>query len=358
MGTFVALIGQLPGGLLVDAIPSKRLVARCAVFGIGLSALLIAATPVFALVATAKFVHIGASCILGPAIAAITLGMVGHARIAIRLGRNARFSAMGNGIAAGVMGAVGYFGSPQAVFFVTAFLAFPALIALHYIREDDIDPVIADGGIESGSGSSIAGVRSLLRRPALRTLAACILLFQFANAAMLPLVGSDVTMRSSRLATILIAACLIGPQLIVAAIAPRFGSLADRWGRRPILLLGLVVLPVRAAILAVADDPVLIAGIQLLDGVTAAAFGVVVPLMTADISKGTGHFNLAQGIIGTATGIGATCSLLAAGLLADHFGAQTAFAGLATASVLALLLAYTRLPETMPIATNRAGLSP
>jgi len=113
----------VPGGWLVDWARSKQRAAALAVIGIGVSALLIAVAPTFVTIVAAKLLHVGASSVLGPAIAAITLGLVGHAAVGPRLGRNARFAAIGNGLAAGVMGACGYFVSAQAVFFATAVLA-------------------------------------------------------------------------------------------------------------------------------------------------------------------------------------------------------------------------------------------
>ena len=349
IGSLASLLGQVPGGWLVDQVRSKPRVAALAVIGIGVSALLIALAPVFATIATAKLVHVSSSSVLGPAVAAITLGLVGHASVGPRLGRNARFAAIGNGLAAGVMGACGYFVSAQAVFFVTAVLAIPALLALRQIRECDVDPIRADGGIDACDPSQHAThLGRLLRAPALIVLTTCVMLFHLANSAMLPLVGSDVTMRSSQWATALVAACIIAPQLVVAAISPTVGQLAQTWGRRPLLLIGFAALPLRGALLAWTNDPYMIVAVQTLDGISGAVMGVLIPLALADISRGTGRFNLAQGIVGSATGVGATLSTIGAGYLADRFGTATAFAGLAAMGVLALALLLVLMPETKP----------
>jgi MFS family permease len=351
IGSIASLLGQVPGGWVVDWARSKQRAATLAVIGIGVSALLIAVAPVFATIVAAKLLHVGASSVLGPAIAAITLGLVGHAAVAPRLGRNARFASIGNGLAAGVMGACGYFVSAQAVFFVTAVLAIPTLLALWRIRESDVDPVRADGGIDAcGASQPTTTLGRLLRNPALLILAACVLLFHLANAAMLPLVGSDVTMRSSQWATALVAACIIAPQLVVAAISPTVGQLAQSWGRRPLLLIGFAALPLRGALLAWTNDPYMIVAVQALDGISGAVLGVLVPLSLADISRGTGRFNLAQGIVGSATGIGAALSTIGAGYLADRFGTATAFAGLAATAVFAFVLLLAMMPETKPAA--------
>jgi MFS family permease len=352
IGSIAGLLCQVPGGWVVDAAQSKRRAAMLAVIGIGVSALLIALLPIFLAICGAKLLHVGSSAVLGPAIAAITLGLVGHAALGPRLSRNARFSAIGNGFAAGVMGVCGHFISAQAVFFVTAILVIPTLIALSRVREHEIDPVRADGGICAGDGSH-GGPMSMgrfLRKPALLILTACVLLFHVANAAMLPLVGSDMTTRSGEWATAFVAACILGPQLVIAAISLRIGQLAVSWGRRPVLLLGFAVLPLRGALLAFTNDPYMIVAVQLLDGISGAVMGIVIPLALADVSQGTGRFNFAQGLVGSAIGVGAALSTTAAGYLADHNGMGTAFVGLAMAAAAALLLLLVAMPETKPVA--------
>src|SRR5207248_6230373 len=132
----VALACQMPGGALVDAMRSARLVAVIAVGAICLSALALAIWPTFLVVMAARVLHAGASCVLGPVIAAISLGLVGHAALGTRLGRNARFASIGNGVAAAAMGLCGYI-SNQAVFLLTAALAAPAILALMRIRSKD-----------------------------------------------------------------------------------------------------------------------------------------------------------------------------------------------------------------------------
>jgi MFS family permease len=347
IGSIAGLLSQIPGGWLVDRVASKRRAAAWAVAGVGASALLIALLPTYLGVLSAKLLHVASSAVVGPAIAAISLGLVGYAAIGPRLGRNTRYAAVGTGLAAVIMGTVGYFISPQAVFFATALLALPTVLALAKIRDDEIDPVRADAGPEPANGMP-HGVLDLLRKPAFTVFALCIFLFQAANAAMLPLVGSEVTLRSAQWASVLIAACIVVPQLVAAAIAPGVGRLAATLGRRPLLLAGFAVLPLRTILLAVNRDPASIVAVQALDGVSGAALGVLVPLILADISRGTGRFNLAQGILACATGVGAAVSTAVAGWLATRFGTGAAFAGLAAAAVCAFLVVLIAMDETMP----------
>jgi MFS family permease len=347
VGSLVSLIGQMPGGALVDAAKSERLVAGLAIIAIALSALAYATSPIFAVILAAAMLHAAASCVLGPAMAAISLGLVGHAAIGERLGRNARFAAVGNGLAAAAMGACGFFLSARAVFFVTAALLGPSLLALRMIVPKEIDPERAHGGPPERRGAKLTSeLLELARKRRLLIFAGCIMLFHMANAAMLPLMGSVLTTRSSQWATVLIAACIVGPQVLVAIFSPWVGRKAQVWGRRPLLIAAFVALPLRGLAFAAVSNPYLLVAAQLLDGISAAVLAVMVPLVIADVTRGTGHFNLGQGIVGTMVGIGAAVSTTYAGYLSDHFGSPIAFLGLTAVALVGLAAMWTLMPET------------
>jgi MFS family permease len=345
---FISLIGQMPGGALVDSARSERFVAGLGVGAICVAALAYAAMPIFPVVLSAASLQALASCVLGPAIAAISLGLVGHAAIGERLGRNARFASVGNGIAAAAMGACGYLLSARAVFIVTVLLLIPALVALRTIAGGEIDPERAHGASRRPSNKVRSKPGDLMQSRPMLIFAGCLLLFHMANAAMLPLVGSTVTMRSPRWAELLIAACIVVPQIVVAALSPWMGRRAQIWGRRPLLLIGFAALPIRGLLFAMVNNPELLVFVQLLDGVTAAVFSVMVPLVVADITRGTGHFNLGLGIVGTFVGIGASVSATLAGYITDHFGAPWAFAGLAAIALTGWTAVWMLMPETRP----------
>src|SRR5215468_3373169 len=342
---------QVDIGLVITAIGvaarSERGVAALAMMAISASALVIALWPIFPSVLGAQILHAAGSSVVNPAIAAISLGLVGHAASGERFGRNARFASIGNGLAAAGMGAVGYFWSNQAVFLITAALIIPTLIALAQIRSEEIDRVRAHGGLAQGQNETAAIATLLTSRPLL-TFAGCVTVFQLANAAMLPLMASIITMRSSAWATTLVAACIVVPQLVVAAFSPSVGRWAQRWGRRPILLIGFAALPIRGLLFIVVTDPGLLVAVQLLDGICAAVFGVLVPLTIADITRGSGRFNMAQGIVGSGIGIGASLSTTLAGWMSDRLGSSVAFLGLACIGGAGLVLAALLMPETRP----------
>ncbi len=337
----------MPGGAIVDAARSERLVAALAVATIGFSALGYAVWPIFPIVVMAAILHAAASCVLGPAIAAISLGLVGPHAIGERLGRNARFASLGNGMAAAVMGTCGYLLSSRSVFIVTFILAIPALLSLARIREREVDATQAHGAVEPEADEvRTTSVLSLIRQRALLIFAGSVLLLQLANAAMLPLMAGIVTTRSSRWAPVLIAVCIVVPQIIVAWTSPSVGRKAQEWGRRPLLLLAFAALAIRGLLFATVSNPFLLVAVQVFDGITAAVFAVMVPLIVADVACGSGHFNLAQGIVGTATGIGASLSTVLAGYASDKFGHDIAFIGLAAIAALGLALIWLVMPET------------
>ena len=350
IGGIISLVGQMPGGAIVDAARSERLVAGLAITAIAFAALGYAAWPILAVVLAAASLHAMASCVLGPAIAAISLGLVGPLAIGERLGRNARFASLGNGVAAAVMGTCGYFLTSRSVFLVTFVLAIPALLSLAQIREDEIDAARAHGAVPLEEREKTTSILGLIRLRALLIFAFVILLLQLANAAMLPLMAGVVTARSSQWAPVLIAACIIVPQAIVALLSPSVGAKAQAWGRRPLLLLGLAAVAARGLLFSTVHDPYLLVAVQVLDGITASVFAVMVPLIVADVAFGTGHFNLAQGILGTATGIGASLSTALAGYVSDRLGSSVAFAGLAAVATFCLAVIWFIMPETKPLA--------
>jgi predicted MFS family arabinose efflux permease len=112
------------------------------------------------------------------------------------------------------------------------------------------------------------------------------------------------------------------------------------------LLLGFAALPIRGVLFMVVTDPQLLVAVQVLDGICAAVFGVLVPLTIADITRGTGRYNLAQAIVGTGIGIGAALSTTLAGLMSDRFGSSMAFFGLACIGGVGFVLIWLLMPET------------
>jgi MFS family permease len=297
---------------------------------------------------------------LGLGIAAISLGLVGHAALGERLGRNQRFASTGGVVAAGLMGLIAYFLSYRAIFFVAAALVVPLLAALSRIRSADIHFGRASCLPDHHAPSAPPRVRrrSLWRNRGLLTFAGGVFLFQMANASMLPLASEAFGYSKQALSSLIVSALIMVPQVIVAIMAPWAGRRANIWGRRPLLLVGFAALPIRALVFASTTNPTILIAAQILDGVSGTMLGVLTALIIADLTAGTGRFNLAQGFVGTMSGVGASLSTTLSGLVVGSLGRAAGFLGIAAVALAAVLLLWFLMPETNPSNRNDARASP
>ena len=346
----VGLVGQVPFGAIVDAARSLRAIAAVTLVAIGASAFAFAAWPILPIVLAARVLHAAASCMLSLAVASISLGLVGADRMSERLGRNVAFASAGTGLAAAAMGAIGYYLSSRAVFLLAGALTLPAFYALLCIRREEIGPTSsAPHAASTTTARSLAAVfPAFARNRAFVIFLVCVLLFYLANGAMLPLAASMMTLKSSKAATLMVAASIVVPQFIVTLFSPWVGLWAQRIGRKPILLLGFGALALRGFLFASTGDPALLTLVQALDGVSAAVLGVLVPLTAVDVTREHGHFNLAQGAIGSTMGIGAAASSTLAGYVSDDFGSHAAFTMLAVMAAASVVILAFAMPETKP----------
>jgi MFS family permease len=191
-----------------------------------------------------------------------------------------------------------------------------------------------------------SGLSVLLTCRPLLIFAACAIMFHFANAAMLPLVGQKLALQDKNLGTSLMSACIVAAQIVMVPMAMLVGAKADAWGRKPLFLIALSVLTVRGCLYPFSDNPYWLVGVQLLDGVGAGIYGAIFPVIVADLMRGTGRFNVAQGAIITAQGIGAALSTTLAGVVVVHAGYSAAFLTLAGVAVVGLALYFFVMPET------------
>jgi MFS family permease len=231
---------------------------------------------------------------------------------------------------------------------VLSVLALPGKAINHEIARglQDVTPAPCARGEDRDQPS---GLDVLINCRPLLIFAACVLLFHFANAAMLPLVGQKLALQDRNSGTSLMSACIVAAQIVMVPMAMLVGAKAAAWGRKPLFLIGLVVLPIRGVLYTLSDDAGWLVAVQLLDGVGAGIYGAISPVIVADLMRGTGRFNVAQGAIITAHGIGAALSTALAGLLIVHAGYSAAFLVLAGIAAVSLLLFWLRMPETAGI---------
>ncbi len=354
LGTIAGICGQVPGGGLVDRVRDKRAITATAIAVVAISALLIALTPTVPIVWLAQVLHALGSVIIAPAIAALTLTLCGHDSFSDRLGGNARYAALGGALAAGAFGLAASHVGQQSIFLITAALGIPAVVSLYAIRPGSAQPTPRDHMAIAPPGERDTPPWSIFRDPAMHVFALCVILFHLSNAALLPLALS-VLSRRGEAAGFIVPATIIAPQLITAAASPWAGALARTLGRRAVLLTGFIALPARALLFALNPAPEALVGIQVLDGISATVLGLMPPLIAADLTRRSGHLNLAIGSFGLAAGLGATLSTAMAGWIADQLGGTQAFVSLAVVGGIATALLAVAMPETRPVNEVRAA---
>src|SRR6202451_3235296 len=346
VGGFAGILAQTPAGALVDQVHRKRTLIAAGIGALVLGALLIAFAPTFSSVMSAQVLIGGTSSIFGPAICAISLGIVGHRRVAGRQGRNQSFNSAGNVVAAVSMGLLGYFVSNRSIFLFVVICALPTIFALRHIRANEIDYERARGAKENAGDGKPVGAALLLKERPLLIFLICAVMFHFANAAMLPLLGEMLAKGRGRTSMMFMSACVVTPQFVITLMAAWSGRKAGSWGRKPLLLMAFGVLPVRAVLYTLTSNTVALVGIQILDGVGAGVFGVVSVLVIADLTQGSGRFNITLGAISTAVGIGAALSQMIAGTIVHHFSFNAGFLFLAAIAAMAFGVLYFFMPET------------
>jgi MFS family permease len=348
VGTLAGVISQIPGGALVDSVRWKRGLAAVGIGMLCVSALILALMPSFALVFFAEILHGLTAGIVTPAIAAISLGLVGRRAMSVRTGRNYRFNAAGNALTAGLMGLAGQYFAKSSIFLGAAALCIPAFIALSRIRADEIDYARARNAGKGEQAKSYHRIFDVGKSRNLYIFAACVFFFQFADASLLPVVGQNLAQSGTDQASILMAGLIVVPQIVVALLSPWVGYYSDKWGRKPLLLLGFGLEIIRTLLFAFSANVSVLLTAQFLGGISAAAVTVLTILVITDLTTGTGRFNLVRGAIGTLIAIAASISTTATGFLFEALGNWEGFLILTAASAIATALLWLAMPETRP----------
>nr|WP_249342420.1 MFS transporter [Pseudomonas rustica] len=348
-----ALVTQTPAGALVDNTRRKRAIIAIAALLVTGSCLLLPFVTSFSLVALTQALSAVAASIFAPAISAITLGITGPRAFTRRTGRNETFNHAGNACAALLAGVFAYLFGPVAVFYLMAAMAIASVIAVSFVSPKAIDHDVARGLDPGGAGHGTqpSGLTVLLKNRPLLLFAICCALFHLANAAMLPLVSQKLAQANLQMATPLTSACIVAAQLVMVPVALLVGAKADVWGRKPLLLAGFMILPLRGVLYILSDDPYWLVAVQLLDGIGAGIFGALFPVVVKDLTLGTGHFNVSLGALSTVFGLGAALSNSLAGFVVQAAGYSAAFLTLAGVAAVALVLLWVAFPETLQRST-------
>lgn len=352
---------QIPAGLLVDGLKAKRLLIAASGLAVAVGCLLIAWRPQFFAVISAQILIGAASAIIPPALAALSLGLVGRRRLDARVSRNEGFNHGGNFAAAALAGTLGHSLGYTWIFYLVSAFAVASAAAVALIHPSEIDHDLARGAAErepnenssNNNAAAAAAVEKpiplcdLLRRRELVVFLVAVVLFHFGNAAMLPMAGQVLAKTHPGQDAVALSACIIAAQLVMIGVAAAVGVATKRGvGRKAIFLAALAVLPIRGVLFSFTANPVGVVAIQLLDGVAAGIFGVISILIAADLMRGTGRFNLAQGLVALAVGAGAALSNVAAGYVVQAFGYPAGFLSLAAIAGVALVFFAVCMPET------------
>jgi predicted MFS family arabinose efflux permease len=347
VSSIAAAVCQIPAGLLVDGTRAKRLLIAASGLMIGTACLLIVVFPRFWPVLAAQALLGSASAVIPPAIAALSLGLVGRRLLDGRVSRNESFNHAGNFVAAGLVGALGQYLGYHWIFYLVCAFAIASAGIVTLINPREIDHERARGGERDGGGGKPMSFRDLMRRRDLRIFLASVVLFHFGNAAMLPMAGQVLAQKHPGSDTMALSACIIAAQFVMVGVAWAVGRASARGvGRKTIFLIALAVLPLRGVLFSFTTGPYGVVAIQLLDGVAAGIFGVISVLIASDLMRGTGRFNLAQGLTALAVGIGASLSNATSGFVVQWFGYPTGFLYLAGIAVCALAFFALLMPET------------
>jgi MFS family permease len=336
---------RTPFGALIDWTRLKRGLMVAAAVAVAGGALAMSFFPNFWLIAGAQAAIGSADAIFPSAIGAISLGIVGLKMFTRRVGRNEAFNHAGNAFTAIMAGVAGWLVAPGAVLWLIAALAAASIWAALAIDPKSIDHDVARGSDKDRDGQP-SGLRVLLECKPLLIFTAAITLFHFANAAMLPLLGEKLAQTHKGTETLFMAACIITAQIVMVPMAMLVGRKADAWGRKPIFLVGFAVLPIRGVLYTLTQEPYALVSIQILDGIGAGIFGALFFIVIADLTKGTGRYNLAQGAASACWGLGAALSNSVAGFIVDMAGYSAAFLFLGGGAFAAFLLLWTAMPET------------
>jgi MFS family permease len=355
IGGLATVAASTPLGGLVDRVRWKRGLVAAAGLAVALAAMAEALFPLVWPVAAAQIGSGIADAAFPPAIAALSLGLVGRAAYSARVGGNQAWNHAGNIVTAALSGLAGWLLAPVAALWgVTAFAA-ASIAAVALVDPRAIDHAVARGAdADAREGAKTGALRSILRCRPLLLFTLSVTLFHFANAAMLPLAGERLARGGSGgLGTLAMAGCIVIAQLVMVPAALLVGWRADRWGRKKLFLIGFAALPLRGLLFALlGSTPALLGstpallGIQALDGIGAGIFGAAFPIVVADLTRGSGRYNLTLGAATACWGLGAALSNAVAGAIVDRLGFGAAFLVLAAVALAALALFALAVPET------------
>ncbi|MGC1587006.1 MAG: MFS transporter [Rhodomicrobium sp.] len=347
-GRLSGALALLPGGALADKTRWKRALAAAGILMIAGAALIFALRPTFTFVFIAEILHGVSGGIVGPPIAAISLGIVGRRCLSVRIGRNNRFSGAGNALTALLLGLLGTYIAKSSIFFATAALTIPTLLFLRRIRSEEIDYIRARNAVKETEPPRLNNILAVFRNSQVLWFAGCLALFQLADASLLVLASERIGRGRGAESSLIVSGLIVAPEIVTAFLAPWVAYFSELWGRKPLLLAGFGAEVIRAVLFAFITSPIAEIFVQLLDGISGATLTVLTVVVAGDLTTGTGRFNLTRGAVGLISTIGASVSTTVSGFIAQELGRQAAFWSMGAVAGAGTLIAWLMLRESKP----------
>jgi MFS family permease len=338
--SFATVIVQTPAGYIVDKTTHKRGIILVATSLMAVMGVAIPLYPHFALVTTAQVMMGIAAAFYAPTLIALAACLVRKKDFDRTISRNQTYNHAGNVASALLIGLTGRYTNNEGVFYCLFVLAVGCSVSTLLIRRPDIDhpPEVTQRHDKTPAPF-------LKNKPFVLFLAAAFV-FHFANAAMLPLVGQEISAGKKENASLYMSACIILAQLVMVPVTAWCGRKVIH-GRKRLLLAAFIILPLRGVLYVFSTHAAYLVSIQILDGISAGIFGVVSILVINDLAGASNRSSLAQGMLATAVGLGASLSNLVAGYIVQAAGFTTGFLSLAGLALAAMALLWIAMPETL-----------
>ncbi|CEG58330.1 MFS transporter [Legionella fallonii] len=354
----VGALFQIPSGIIIDAIRFKRSLIFFACTCIILScAILLSQTSLYPIIVAQSLVGL-ASSLIPPSIAAISLGLVGKDLFPKRVSINESIVHAGTVVAIIIIGLTAQLYGHSWIIYGTIMFAILALIPIPFINASEINYSVArelpliQKGIDETQATPISFLQ-LAKSKSILIFFSAVIVFHFANAAQLPLVGQELAKINPENDSIFMAGCIVLAQIIMVVIAFLLGFIINKIGRKPIFLFAFIFLILRALLFSITENSFYLLIIQLLDGISAGIFGVVAVVIVSDLASGTGRFNFLLGALGLCVGIGSSLSNIIAGFITKTYGFHVGFISLAFMATIGVFTYAFALQETKKISTEK-----
>ncbi|MDQ2820160.1 MAG: MFS transporter [Pseudomonadota bacterium] len=360
LGGVLGLLAGVPAGALTDRSQYKRLLVVGPVLVMTATSFMCLAWPGRTVVFATQAIAAVAGVLIGPAIAAITLGLVGAGGFGRQLGKNESWNHAGNLVLmGGTWAASVWLGLPgvAGLMLVTTAATVAATLA---IAPGSIDHRAARG-MEQGDAPAPASAptswRALAGNRPLAWLAVALALFHFGNAPLARLIAQQFAVQMQRpFETTAVISMVSQAAALAAALAAPWLLRRDRIAAATTI--ALMTLPLRGLLAWRFPGFSMIYPVQLLDGLGVGLLGILTPYLVERLTRGSGHFNLALAAVMTVQGIGAASSNMVAGYLTAHYGYPVAYLSHGAVALVALAAMAPALRGLRGAQAGSAGTTP